>query len=134
MTWTELAVAFLATWQIVEIWHHGDIFASWRARIEMWDETPSIRQLLRCPFCLSQWVGLAASLVLLAGAREHWLLGVPLYGLAAARLANLGNDLTHSWCRTPRNVLPLLPPEGGSGTGAGPGRQPTSDLEGGTLP
>ncbi len=25
-----------------------------------------------------------------------------VYGLAVARLANLGNDVTHRWCRTPR--------------------------------
>ncbi len=37
-----------------------------------------------------------------------WMGKLALLGLAIARLANLGNDLTHAWCRTPKaNKLEL---------------------------
>lgn len=61
--------------------------------------------------------GFVAPLLVLAGSLFvlDWRAGGPVaagfaadaakvfvYGLAVARLANLGNDVTHRWCRTPR--------------------------------
>jgi hypothetical protein len=112
MTWLEIAVAALATWQAVEVWHHGSIFAGARAWMEL--KTGFWMRLLLCPFCLTVWVSTAFVLVLMTerqGTPEGWftfiiwapfyLLRMFVYGLAVARLANLGNDLTHRWCRTP---------------------------------
>jgi hypothetical protein len=98
----DLIVAALATWQIVEIWHHSLLFADWRSITEMWDN--KLGELLGCPWCLSVWVGF-----LCAGALHLTsvpLLGpcvtIVLYGFAASRLANLCNDLFKSYCRTPK--------------------------------
>jgi hypothetical protein len=60
---TELAVAALATWQVVEIWHHSSLFAPLRARAELLEGRLS--ELLGCPFCLSVWVGTLVGAVVL---------------------------------------------------------------------
>lgn len=109
-----LLVAGLATWQIVEVWHHSSLMATWRARTQLWEN--KLGELLGCPFCLSVWVGLLAATVglLPLPAADGVLAGLCLLllgaaklvvlGFAVARLANLGNDLTHKWCRTPRDT------------------------------
>jgi hypothetical protein len=117
MLLTELIVAALAVWEIIEIYHHSSLFASARARVELLEG--KIRTLLTCPFCMSTWVAwilvlppmfaarlapAEAEALALAGlgwlflALWRWI----IYGLALARLANLGNDLAHARCRTPR--------------------------------
>lgn len=117
MTLTQLVVIALATWQAVEIWHHSSLFAGPRARVELWDG--KLAELLLCPFCLSVWVAVGVTYVVrtevtwpAAGLNlwEHvWLatgyllmnaLMLFVVGLAGSRLANLGNDLTHGYCRT----------------------------------
>lgn len=97
----ELFVAALATWQIVEIWHHSTLMAPLRARTEMWQN--KLGELLGCPWCFSVWVGLVCGLVLATVdiSLANRAGGVVLYGLAASRLANLGNDVFKSFCRTP---------------------------------
>lgn len=110
----EVIIAGLAVWQIVEIWRHGSIFADLRARVELWEDG-WLRGLLLCGFCLPPWV--AWFLVTPPLLFEKALLSLDdlwrspglilhvwqwiVLGFAAARLANLGNDLAHSWCRTP---------------------------------
>lgn len=117
MTFIDLIVGGLATWQIVEIWHHSSLFANWRARTEML--TGELGELFACPFCLSAWVGFMCAMALwykhpteIHGTYSFlrvgfWvaMLGIKtfIYGLAVARLANLGNDLTHHRCRTVRH-------------------------------
>lgn len=101
MTPFGLVVAALAAWQAVEVWHHGSIFASWRARVEAWPGEGVrgwLGELLLCPFCLSVWVGTAAAAAVVA---DHWAPLLALYGLAASRLANLANDVTRGVSRTP---------------------------------
>ena len=104
---TDLVIAALATWQIVEIWHHSSIMAGPRARVETWSN--NIADLLSCPFCLSVWVGLLSIALLQLDAPEGtiWavlvgLLKLPVWAFAVSRLANLGNDLTKKYCRTPK--------------------------------
>lgn len=101
MTLLDLIVAGLATWQIIEIWHHGRIFSTWRACVELW--TGLLGELLLCPFCLAPWTGWATTLVLLSGAKYLPGIDIVVYGLAVARFANLGNDLTYQHCRTVRH-------------------------------
>jgi hypothetical protein len=118
----ELLVAALAVWEVVEVWHHSELTATWRARAEElrgWRRT-----LLTCPFCMSPWAA-AVVLALLwsefpgftPGATGVWrvmdlllvctcvllliLAKWAVYSLATARLANVASDLTHRWCRTP---------------------------------
>jgi hypothetical protein len=99
-----LIVAALATWHIVEVWHHGSIFASWRARVDLWEGF--FGELLRCPFCLSVWVaGLSTGWFFLTSAVGYDVLAWPLYLFAVARLANLGNDVSRDLCRTPKPQL-----------------------------
>lgn len=94
-----LAITALATWELVEIWHHSGLTAGLRARAQCWDDWKG--ELLGCPFCLSVWV--AAALVLLAEVPgATWIAPRAALALAGARLANLGNDLAHAHCRTPR--------------------------------
>ena len=105
MSLTELIASGLAVWQIVEIWHHGALFETRRAAVlHYYTEHHNLRgwfcELLLCPFCLSPWVGaIVAGLLLLCGWKSPagWL----VMTFAAARIANLGNDLTHAFCRTP---------------------------------
>jgi hypothetical protein len=98
MTLTELVVAALATWQAVEVWHHGSLFADIRAKAELRADAAGfggwLARLLLCPFCLSVWVAAAALTVTVLVPPVAWV-------LAAARLANLGNDVFHARCRTP---------------------------------
>jgi len=93
----QLLIAALATWQVVEIWHHSLLMAPLRARTEMW--TGKLGELLACPWCLSVWVGFGCGAALSTGYRGLYVI---LFGFACSRLANLANDLTHSHCRTPR--------------------------------
>jgi len=122
----QLIVASLATWEAVEVYHHSSLFAPVRARAETIEN--KLGSLLTCPFCLCVWVAFVA--VLGVGSDPSglgfwsWLAVAAFkvfgYGLAVARVANLGNDLTHHWCRTPRdNKLDLsdVKPESGESDG-----------------
>lgn len=191
MTITDLVVCALAVWQAVEVWHHSELMATWRAKMEVRDGF--VAAVAKCPYCLSVWVGFAAAFLVMVtppavpewhaigqgatmivlvlalvlfwyglfrglnptakiamnlfegrGARTaagtvavaviiaFWVAGVVghayawrtldrdagwfgvwfwaimpaklfVWGLAVSRLANLGNDLTRKWCRTPRD-------------------------------
>jgi hypothetical protein len=112
---TQLIVAALATWQAVEIWRHSILFADQRATWEA--RGGRLAELLLCPWCLSVWVALLCVIcvqphkyaVPLVDIAASWVRGF-IWALAVSRLANLGNDLTHSWCRTPRIKVPAQAP------------------------
>jgi hypothetical protein len=101
----ELITAALATWQIVEIWHHSLLMAPLRSRTEMWNN--KLGELLVCPFCLSVWVGLFCT----AGLKYVYLgtavqiLSVVIQAFAVSRLANLGNDYFKTYCLTPKVTI-----------------------------
>ena len=111
-----LLIASLAVWEAVEIWRHSALMSSLRARAELLEG--KFGQLLKCPFCLSVWLGfLAVPFALDPVVPTKWPSEEPVIwtwysirnvgymlmcALAIARLANLGNDLTHGWCRTPK--------------------------------
>jgi hypothetical protein len=63
-TFMELAVAVLATWQIVEVWHHSSLTRNVRDLLSLKENT--LAQLLLCPFCLSVWVGVGTIVIVLA--------------------------------------------------------------------
>jgi hypothetical protein len=95
----------LATGQFVETLHHGSIFTGLRLKAFRWQQSSSrilrfAGDLLSCPFCLSHW---AAVLMVTLAFASAWdiMLAAPVYWLAAVRAANLLNDLTHEWCRSP---------------------------------
>jgi hypothetical protein len=121
VTALDLLIAALACWQAVEIWHHSALFARPRAWADDWKYDRWYAFVLACPFCLAVWVAFFFVLppltwlqpsrfpptTILAGTSWGvivlWQLAV--YALAVSRLANLGNDLLHHWCRTPRGTL-----------------------------
>lgn len=127
LTLTELLIAALAVWEIVEIWRHSLLFADWRSRTEV--RVDRFGELMQCNFCLSPWVAAVAVVALLAvdiqshHSRDtllYWvieivwwvwtILRIGIYAFAVARLANLGNDLFYDYCRTPKHnkLLPFV--------------------------
>lgn len=124
MSLLDLIVLSLATWQIVLIWRRSSLFASWRARVEAWDDG-WLSQLLQCGWCLSVWIAaltvyLKISTNLLddlgeppqdatwfrlarwpfaAATRFGWFF---VWAMAVSRLANLLHDLAAPYDRTPR--------------------------------
>ena len=125
MTATNLVIAALAVWHIVEICHHGEIFATRRARAEVrqW----FFDRVFLCPFCLSMWVAFVVTpfaMPRIEPVRPYqddplvWVwYGVHGFGFmvlacfAIARLANLGNDLTRGYCRTPNSKSTIETPD-----------------------
>src|SRR5215471_702475 len=97
----DVLVLGLATWQAVEIWHHSSLCAGWRSATQLWPWEGLwgwLRELLNCPWCTSVWVALALT-------AAWWYLPewarLPTQALAVSRLANVGNDVAHAYCRTP---------------------------------
>lgn len=104
---TEFVILGLAIGQVVEIWNHGSIFASWRKKLTGHDTWWST--LLSCMFCLSVWV--SAILVLVGYCLPVWLdlsaswtqaLRAPALIFGATRFAQLVNDVWHDYNRTPK--------------------------------
>jgi len=103
---TSLLVTALATWQIVEVWHHSLLMARPRAAAELWDN--KLGELLSCPWCLSVWAGAACTILSALPGSYGAAFSLLVQALAASRLANVGNDVFHGYCRTPRFTLPEL--------------------------
>lgn len=98
-----LAVA-LASGAIIDVWHNGSIFATWRAIVQAKQDVaaPGTLQawwteLLMCPFCQSYHVAFYLIVLLLAGKYLGGMFDLAchsvVYGLAATRLSNLVNGL-----------------------------------------
>lgn len=104
MSLPDLIILVLATGQTIETWRHGSLFEEKRAEIEVWEDGWR-KDLLQCMFCLSHWAaavivfwfGLAA----LLGSSFSWWLQFPVYVLAVTRGAQLLNDATARFCKTP---------------------------------
>jgi hypothetical protein len=112
MSLDDVLVAALATWQFVEILHHSPLFEEHRVISEV--RGRFFDNVLSCPWCLSCWVAYIVLCWLLptflldfegpvvfVTLKVLEILRWPLYALAVSRLANLGNDLTYRFCRTP---------------------------------
>jgi len=111
LLWTILSV--FAVYQTVEILHHSTAGEYWRKcsnyLIRKTDTATKRTYLaylgegMQCPFCYSNWFG-----ILYVGLWSFYNYSVVaaiavafVGGLAVARIANLINDATHDWCRTP---------------------------------
>jgi hypothetical protein len=92
----------LATGQTIEVWHHSDLTAGWRAEIDLWPDDSFWADLLSCMFCLSVWV---AGLFVILWWQTQWSgypeFMYPAYALGASRAANIVSDLTKQFCQTP---------------------------------
>lgn len=86
---------------VMEAWHHGEIFAGLRARVEA--KSGFLAELLSCPFCFSHWTPLPLLTLLLWHDFDVCRLAalIPL-SFAVTRMSNILNDVLHSRCRTPR--------------------------------
>ena len=91
-----LIIITLAVTETIEVWQHSSLMAGARARTQMWEN--KIGELLHCPFCLSVWVSLA---ICVLWELQSPMLQLTITAFAVARAANLVNDLTHAYCRTP---------------------------------
>jgi hypothetical protein len=108
----------LASGAVIQVWHQGSLFASWRAYLQAVQDvtdpdTPKgkLLELVLCPFCKSYHVPLYLYLLLLAGDWIGATIGtgvrIVVYSLAATRLGNIVDGLL------PPN-LRYDPPIGGS--------------------
>ena len=100
-----MLVGALAGAQITETVHHGSIFGPLRERAAVWASKRGVRkflgELVRCPFCLSHW-SCATAVVWLWWGSDPW--SWPIYALAATRLAQLLNDVSHPITRSPSDA------------------------------
>ena len=87
----ELLILGLATCAIVEVIHHGSIFATLR----LWAETrdDKLGELISCPFCLSHWAGALVVCLWVLSKTIGWGFMVPVYVLATIRTSNIINDV-----------------------------------------
>ncbi len=96
-------IVVLFTNQIIETWHHADIFAEWRERVALSDGP--LAYLFGCMFCLSHWVALTISASLFCSLdlvfTETWVLWI-IYSFGVSRGAQWLNDIGHSYIRTPK--------------------------------
>lgn len=94
----------LASGAIIQAWHHGSIFANWRAYLQAVQDVTDpetlkgrFLELVMCPFCKSYHAPLYLFLLLLAG---DWIGGtigagvrIVIYSFAATRLGNIVDGL-----------------------------------------
>ena len=99
-----IVINALCVWAIVEVIHHGTIFAKLRAYTEA--KGGFLGELIACPFCLSHW---AAAFVTLCSSAHYYSNASPLVitasvlmWLATIRVANLFNDVCYKLTRTPK--------------------------------
>ena len=101
---TEIVISFLAAWALTETARHGTILERPRAWLEA--RGGLIAEWISCGFCFSHWAAFLSSGASLYVFEEFWdsktIIKLLLVWLCSIRLSNLGNDLTHCWCRTPR--------------------------------
>src|SRR5690242_3491560 len=95
---TTLIVVGLATMQAVEVFRHSTLqpVAELRAWMESQDDW-LIPELRHCGWCLSIWVALILYL-----AFHMPILCLIVWALAVSRVANMLNDWSYEWNRTPK--------------------------------
>jgi len=94
MTLSEIFIAALACWQVVEVWKHSRLSGWLRCRAV---KLPGlIGYFFNCAWCFSIWIALLLVVALTCHAWSFYFVAV----LAISRLANLFNDITHPFSRT----------------------------------
>jgi hypothetical protein len=103
--WFQLVLAIVSTCQLTETFRHSSLLRGLRAWVE--SRGPFWEELVGCGFCFSHWAA-AIAVLLLSG---HWIVSsaglafspflVIMLWLSAIRGANLLNDLTKQWSRSP---------------------------------
>jgi hypothetical protein len=103
MTIVDLLIVGLAVWGGTEWVMHAAYWQTLRMKLAAHPRTPTIIRLgLDCGYCISHWVAVAFVIL-------WWWCSWPgaliVLVFAAARLANLANDLTKKINRTPEGGL-----------------------------
>lgn len=104
MTWFDFFAITLATGAIIDVWHNGSIFATWRATVQAKQDVADYgtfralwTELVMCPFCKSYHIPLYLILFLWTSRYVGGILApvaeLTVYGLAATQLSNLINAL-----------------------------------------
>lgn len=106
MTFIELLIAALATWEIVEIWHHSELLSPWRARIELMEN--KLGKLLTCMFCLTPWVALVVVIFSLPSSTDSPSATGAFYGglLGGVILGSVG--VAYHWISMIVTVWPIF--------------------------
>ena len=105
MTAISVVVWMLAVNQIIEIWRHSEneFVAAPREWMQMQLDRDltfwlvGVYRAALCPWCCSVWVAMGALLTVYFG--QEWI----LWPFGISRAANLINDLTHAFNRTPKS-------------------------------
>lgn len=105
-----LVVISIATWAIVDIVHHGQIFADFRAVLDLRPDW-WLSKMVRCPWCLSVNVAMLLSFILALPLLRisGWglllsVVGTVLIGFAASKVANFLNDISYTFTRLPKGI------------------------------
>ena len=117
-----LIVAALAAKMLLDIWFYSALFADMRARTQLWNGF--FGQLVQCRFCLGVWVSLFTTAGMLAGHMAvnpvnispvdevlSYLLMLPVFVLAVAKLASWLDDWAQLWKESRPNHLETIPDE-----------------------
>lgn len=109
MTWLDLYIMVMATMAITELVRHDHRFADLRSKGQILNTLWG--QVINCGWCFSHWAAIWVVCVMVGPKVVlQWLgypvwPGIPTYMLAAilavVRTANIVNDLTHWYNRTP---------------------------------
>lgn len=103
--WFQLVLVIVSACQLTETFRHGSIFSRLRAWLE--NRGPFWEGLVTCGFCFSHWAAAIAILLFLLHnlmLAKGYILNpffLILLWLTAIRGANLLNDLTKKWSRSP---------------------------------
>ncbi len=125
MELSDLLLFGLAANQIVELWRHSPLFETYyeAAKARGWT-------VLECGWCLSVWVAFGLMVIrtlvtAIIGLQTYWcawpaiacagITYLVICALAISRLANLLNDFSKPWNRTPGRVTERID-DGGTGT------------------
>ena len=106
----DLIILGLAVSQVVEVVRHSKLSMS--PRKWAMDAAPLggfrgfIAGLINCPFCLSHWIAGGFTILMFLSWWHHLVsLQFFIVVFAAARVANLSNDLFHDQIRTPKHDI-----------------------------
>jgi hypothetical protein len=104
ISFLELVVITLAAGAVIDVWHNGAIFATWRAIVQAKQDVAAPgtfqawwTELLTCPFCQSYHVAFYLLILLLSGKYIGGMFDLVghllLYSLAITRLSNILNGV-----------------------------------------
>jgi len=105
---THIAVGILSTWGLTELYSHESIVSIKKKSIQNPNRT-LLTKLLSCPFCMSYWIALLVSILITYF--HHNIILTFLYWMIFVRVANLLNDITYNYSRSPLKSYEVVIPD-----------------------